>query len=89
MTQALGVNDSDEVVGTDPTGSGDSAVSHGVVWRGGKFSTVDVGGGATATTVGCAACGTSARLHARRMVWVRDLPIGGRPVAAHGERPLQ
>jgi transposase len=34
----------------------------------------------TATTVGCAACGTQARLHARRMVWVRDLPIGGRPV---------
>jgi len=35
----------------------------------------------TATPVGCAACGTQARLHARRTVRVRDLPIGGRPVA--------
>jgi transposase len=34
----------------------------------------------TATTVGCAACGTRARLHARRTVRVRDLPMGGRPV---------
>jgi len=34
----------------------------------------------TAATVGCAACGTQARLHARRTVRVRDLPIGGRPV---------
>jgi len=34
----------------------------------------------TATTVGCTACGTRARLHARRTVRVRDLPIGGRPV---------
>jgi transposase len=34
----------------------------------------------TATTVGCTACGTQARLHARRTVRVRDLPIGGRPV---------
>jgi transposase len=34
----------------------------------------------TATAVGCAACGTQARLHARRTVQVRDLPIGGRPV---------
>ena len=33
----------------------------------------------TATTVGCAACGCQARLHARRTVRVRDLPIGGRP----------
>jgi transposase len=33
-----------------------------------------------ATTVGCAACGGQARLHARRTVRVRDLPIGGRPV---------
>ena len=33
-----------------------------------------------ATTVGCTACGTQARLHARRTVRVRDLPIGGRPV---------
>jgi transposase len=34
----------------------------------------------TATTVGCGACGSQARLHARRTVQVRDLPIGGRPV---------
>jgi transposase len=34
----------------------------------------------TATTVGCAACGTQARLHARRTMRVRDLPMGGRPV---------
>jgi transposase len=34
----------------------------------------------TATTVGCVACGAQARLHARRTVRVRDLPIGGRPV---------
>jgi len=34
----------------------------------------------TATTVGCTACGTQARVHARRTVQVRDLPIGGRPV---------
>ena len=33
-----------------------------------------------AATVGCAACGSQARLHARRTVQVRDLPIGGRPV---------
>jgi transposase len=34
----------------------------------------------TATAVGCGACGSQARLHARRTVRVRDLPIGGRPV---------
>jgi transposase len=34
----------------------------------------------TATTMGCGACGSQARLHARRTVQVRDLPIGGRPV---------
>jgi len=34
----------------------------------------------TATPVGCAACGTQARHHARRTVRVRDLPMGGRPV---------
>jgi transposase len=33
-----------------------------------------------AATVGCAACGSQARLHGRRTVRVRDLPIGGRPV---------
>jgi transposase len=34
----------------------------------------------TATTVGSEACGSQARLHARRTVRIRDLPIGGRPV---------
>jgi transposase len=34
----------------------------------------------TAITVGCAACGSQARLHARRTIQVRDLPMGGRPV---------
>jgi transposase len=34
----------------------------------------------TATTMGCVACGSQARVHARRTVQVRDLPIGGRPV---------
>jgi hypothetical protein len=28
----------------------------------------------------CRGCGVRARLHARRPVWVRDLPCGGRPV---------
>jgi transposase len=39
-----------------------------------------LGGQTTATTVGCTACGSQARLHARRTVRVRDLLIGGRPV---------
>jgi transposase len=34
----------------------------------------------TATVVGCGGCGMRAELHGRRMVRVRDLPIGGRPV---------
>ena len=34
----------------------------------------------TATLVGCGGCGVRAELHGRRTVWVRDLPIGGRPV---------
>jgi transposase len=34
----------------------------------------------TTTMVGCAGCGVRATPHGRRMVWVRDLPIGGRPV---------
>ena len=33
MTQAFGVNDSDEVVGTYTTGSGNAAVTHGFIWR--------------------------------------------------------
>jgi transposase len=34
----------------------------------------------TATVVGCVGCGVRATPHARRVVRVRDLPIGGRPV---------
>jgi transposase len=34
----------------------------------------------TATTVGCASCGTRATSKGRRRVRVRDLPAGGRPV---------
>ena len=34
----------------------------------------------TATVVGCGSCGVWATPHGRRMVRVRDLPIGGRPV---------
>ena len=34
----------------------------------------------TADVVGCPACGAVARAKDRRPTWVRDLPIGGRPV---------
>jgi len=34
----------------------------------------------TATVIGCVGCGVRATPHGRRMVRVRDLPIGGRPV---------
>jgi transposase len=34
----------------------------------------------TATMVGCAGCGVRATPHGRRVVRVRDLPVGGRPV---------
>jgi hypothetical protein len=50
MTQAFGVNDSDEVVGTYTVGTGDNAVTHGFTWLNGQFLTVDIGG-ASATTV--------------------------------------
>jgi transposase len=33
-----------------------------------------------ADVVGCPACGAVARAEDRRPTWVRDLPIGGRPV---------
>ena len=42
MTQAFGVNDSDEVVGAYTTGSGSNAQTHGFTWRPGHgFQTVD------------------------------------------------
>jgi transposase len=34
----------------------------------------------TADLVGCPECGAVARAKDRRPTWVRDLPIGGRPV---------
>jgi hypothetical protein len=52
MTQALGINDDDEVVGVYQTGSGDNAISHGFTWtpqRG--FQTVDDPHGIGATTI--------------------------------------
>jgi hypothetical protein len=42
MTQAFGVNDSDEVVGTYTTGSGNSAVTRGFTWWRGKFASVTI-----------------------------------------------
>ena len=42
MTQAFGVNDSDEVVGAYTVGTGNSAQTHGFTWHAGSgFSTVD------------------------------------------------
>jgi hypothetical protein len=52
MTQAFGVNDSDEVVGAYTTGSGNSAVTHGFVWRGGKFAAINIPGGSSTTVNG-------------------------------------
>jgi hypothetical protein len=52
MTQALGVNDSDEVVGVYTVGSGDNAQAHGFTWRPGYgFRTVDDPHGIGATTI--------------------------------------
>jgi transposase len=43
----------------------------------------------TATVVGCMGCGVRATPHGRRVVRVRDLPIGGRPVVLWWrKRPL-
>lgn len=52
MTQAFGVNDGDEVVGTYTVGSGNSAATHGFVWVPGiGYSTVDDPNGVGATTL--------------------------------------
>jgi hypothetical protein len=52
MTQALGVNDSDEVVGVYTVGSGSNAQTHGFTWRPGYgFRTVDDPHGLGATTI--------------------------------------
>lgn len=50
MTQAFGVNDSGEVVGTYTVGTGDAAVTHGFTWLAGRFASVDIGG-ASSTTI--------------------------------------
>jgi hypothetical protein len=50
MTQAFGVNDSGEVVGTYTVGTGNAAVTHGFTWLGGKFASVDIAG-ASATFI--------------------------------------
>ena len=44
MTQAFGVNDSDEVVGTYTTGTGNAAVTHGFTWHKGKYTSVNIKG---------------------------------------------
>jgi hypothetical protein len=49
MTQAFGVNDSDEVVGAYTTGTGNAAVTHGFTWWDGKYTSVNIrGAGSTA-----------------------------------------
>jgi probable HAF family extracellular repeat protein len=40
-TQAFGLNDAGEVVGTYTTGTGNNAVTHGFTWMNGKFTTVN------------------------------------------------
>jgi hypothetical protein len=52
MTQAFGVNDSDEVVGAYTVGSGNNAQTHGFIWTPSHgFSTVDDPHGAGSTTI--------------------------------------
>ena len=52
MTQALGINDNDEIVGVYGTGSGTGAMTHGFTWSPGRgFRTVDDPNGVGATTI--------------------------------------
>jgi hypothetical protein len=52
MTQAFGVNDSDEAVGSYTVGTGNNAVMHGFTWRPGHgFTTVDDPHGIGATII--------------------------------------
>jgi hypothetical protein len=52
MTQALGVNDFNEVVGVYTVGSGNSAVTHGFTWTPGReFKSVDDPQGVGSTTI--------------------------------------
>ncbi len=41
MTQAFGINDRGEVVGTYTVGTGNNAVTHGFTWLNGKWTTVN------------------------------------------------
>jgi probable HAF family extracellular repeat protein len=50
MTQATGINDRGEVVGTYTVGTGNSAVTHGFTWWNGKWATVNYPG-ASSTSV--------------------------------------
>jgi hypothetical protein len=52
MTQAFGVNDTDQVVGDYTTGTGNAAVTHGFTWHAGKFASVDIKGGSSTTVNG-------------------------------------
>ena len=52
MTQAFGVNDSDEVAGSYTTGSGNAAVTHGFLWQNGHFASVNIQGGSSTTING-------------------------------------
>ena len=52
MTQAFGVNDSDQVVGAYTTGTGNAAVTHGFIWHAGTYATVDIPGGSSTTVNG-------------------------------------
>ena len=52
MTQAFGINDSDEVVGAYTVGTGSNAQTHGFTWRPGHgFTTVDDPHGIGTTTI--------------------------------------
>jgi hypothetical protein len=50
MTQAFGINDSDEVAGTYTTGTGNAAVTHGFTWHAGKYTSLNISG-ASSTAV--------------------------------------
>jgi hypothetical protein len=51
-TQAAGVNDSNEVVGTYTTGTGNAAVTHGFTWHNGKYTSLNIKGSSSTTVNG-------------------------------------
>ena len=51
-TQAFGLNDSDEVVGTYTTGSGNAAVTHGFTWHAGKWVSLNIKGSSSTAVNG-------------------------------------